>query len=274
MNPGVTYAPDASISGSPLVTRSGAISATTPSRTRTSARVAPAPVPSTSVPPRTSKLPCMPGSYVSVARARSVAICCSSRWRSSFPVPVRGSLARNMTRSGTLYAASRPHAKLRSASSVTDSPGSSSTYASSRSPRCSSGAPTTHASATAGCWYSTSSAPAHQGGEGAPTVAGVAGDEPGRDPDLVVGDAVDPVDQFGMGDQRDRAGVLEREACLTLEVPVVERHRDRVEHPTREVELDELGAVGQEHRDAVARGDTLGAESPPATRRTRSTSSE
>src|SRR5262245_30479325 len=56
MNPGVTTPPLASTSGSPSGRRSGPTSAMRPDRTRTSARRAVAPVPSTTSPPRMSRL--------------------------------------------------------------------------------------------------------------------------------------------------------------------------------------------------------------------------
>src|SRR5689334_4072204 len=59
MKPGATYAPSASTTVSPSGARPGATSATTPSRTRTSAARGGAPVPSTSAPPRTSRFPLM-----------------------------------------------------------------------------------------------------------------------------------------------------------------------------------------------------------------------
>src|SRR3954451_24230280 len=52
MNPGVTTAPDASISLAPSTGRSGLTSTISLPRTRTSARRAGAPVPSTTSPPR------------------------------------------------------------------------------------------------------------------------------------------------------------------------------------------------------------------------------
>src|SRR5262245_46784708 len=57
MKPGATNAPPASTTVSPSGASPGASSTITPSRTRTSASRAGAPVPSTTVPPRTKRFP-------------------------------------------------------------------------------------------------------------------------------------------------------------------------------------------------------------------------